>query len=42
MIALADSYDNFTGYNPFWEPLGYPNTATYGKTFPRAYREISS
>lgn len=32
--ALADtSYNNFTGYSPFWEPLGYPNTATYGETF---------
>ncbi len=26
-------YDNFTGYSPYWNPLGYPNTATYGETF---------
>jgi PEP-CTERM motif len=26
-------YNNFTGYNPYWNPLGYPNTATYGETF---------
>jgi hypothetical protein len=32
--ALADTtYNNFTGYTPFWQPLGYPNTATYGETF---------
>ncbi len=32
--ALADTtYDNFSGYNPFWHPLGNPNTATYGETF---------
>ncbi len=29
----ATVYDNFTGYNPYWHPLGYPNTATYGETF---------
>ncbi len=26
-------YDNFTGYSAYWNPLGYPNTATYGETF---------
>lgn len=26
-------YDNFTGYNAFWHPLGYSDTATYGETF---------
>lgn len=26
-------YNTFTGYNPYWHPLGYPNTATYGETF---------
>jgi hypothetical protein len=26
-------YNNFTGYSPYWEPLGAPNTATYGETF---------
>ena len=32
--AFADTiYDNFTGYNDFWHPFGYPNTATYGETF---------
>ena len=33
-ICLADTiYDNFTGYTPYWHPLGVPNTATYGETF---------
>jgi hypothetical protein len=27
------TYDNFTGYSPYWHPLGNPNTATYGETF---------
>jgi len=32
--ALADTtYNNFTGYSAYWEPLGNPNTATYGETF---------
>ena len=32
--ASADIiYDNFTGYSPYWNPLGNPNTATYGETF---------
>ena len=32
--AFADTvYNNFTGYSPYWNPLGYPNTATYGETF---------
>ncbi len=26
-------YNNFTGYNDFWHPLGNPDTATYGETF---------
>jgi hypothetical protein len=26
----STTYDNFTGYNPYYEPLGNPNTATYG------------
>jgi hypothetical protein len=26
-------YDNFTGYSPYWHPLGNPDTATYGETF---------
>lgn len=29
----STTYDNFTGYNPYWHPLGYPNTSTYGETF---------
>jgi len=32
--AFADTiYNNFSGYNDFWHPLGNPNTATYGETF---------
>ena len=32
--AFADTtYNSFAGYNPYWNPLGYPNTATYGETF---------
>jgi len=32
--GFADTvYDSFAGYQPFWNPLGYPNTATYGETF---------
>jgi hypothetical protein len=32
--AFANTtYDNFSGYNDFWHPLGNPNTATYGETF---------
>jgi hypothetical protein len=27
------TYNNFTGYSPYWHPLGYPETATYGETF---------
>jgi hypothetical protein len=27
------TYDNYAGYDPYWNPLGYPNTATYGETF---------
>ncbi len=26
-------YNNFSGYSPYWHPLGNPNTATYGETF---------
>ena len=26
-------YNSFDGYNPYWNPFGYPNTATYGETF---------
>ena len=39
LLALAiccfgdTQYNNYTGYNPYWHPLGYPNTATYGETF---------
>ena len=39
LLALAiccfgdTTYNNYTGYNPYWHPLGYPNTATYGETF---------
>lgn len=29
----STTYDNFTGYDPYWHPLGYPNTSTYGETF---------
>ena len=32
VFANAD-YNNFTGYNDFWHPFGYPNTATYGELF---------
>lgn len=32
--GFADTvYDSFAGYQPYWNPLGYPNTATYGETF---------
>ncbi len=32
--GFADTqYDSFAGYQPYWHPLGYPNTATYGETF---------
>jgi hypothetical protein len=27
------NYNNFTGYSPYWNPFGYPNTSTYGETF---------
>jgi hypothetical protein len=27
------TYNNFTGYSPYWNPFGNPNTATYGETF---------
>lgn len=27
------TYSNFIGYSPYWQPLGSPNTATYGETF---------
>jgi len=33
LTAFADTYNNFTGYSDFWNPLGNPNTATYGETF---------
>ncbi len=33
MTAFADSYNNFTGYSDFWNPLGNPDTSTYGETF---------
>jgi PEP-CTERM motif len=33
-LALADTnYNNYTGSNAYWHPLGYPNSATYGETF---------
>src|SRR5271157_1745476 len=32
--AFADTvYNSFTTYQPYWHPLGYPNTSTYGETF---------
>ncbi|MGZ4789204.1 MAG: PEP-CTERM sorting domain-containing protein [Terriglobales bacterium] len=32
--GFADvTYNNFHGYDPYWHPLGYPNTSTYGETF---------
>jgi hypothetical protein len=32
--SFADTtYNNYIGFNPFWEPLGNPNTATYGEIF---------
>lgn len=27
------SYNNFNGYNDYWYPFGFPNTATYGEIF---------
>lgn len=27
------SYNNFNGYSDYWNPFGYPNTATYGELF---------
>src|SRR6185369_8552919 len=30
VVGLADTmYSNFHGDDPFWHPLGYPETATY-------------
>ncbi|MEO8724686.1 MAG: PEP-CTERM sorting domain-containing protein [Acidobacteriaceae bacterium] len=29
----STTYNNFTGYNPFWHPFGNPDTSTYGETF---------
>ena len=26
-------YNSFDGYNPYWNPFGNPNTATYGEIF---------
>ncbi len=32
--ALANTtYNNYGGSNPYWEPFGNPDTATYGETF---------
>jgi hypothetical protein len=32
--SFADTtYNNYQGYNPYWHPLGYPDTSTYGETF---------
>jgi len=32
--GFADvTYNNYHGFDPFWHPLGNPNTATYGETF---------
>lgn len=33
LTAFADTYNNFSGYTDFWNPLGFPNTSTYGETF---------
>jgi len=34
ICSFADTnYNSFNGYNPYWHPFGYPNTATYGETF---------
>ncbi len=33
LTAFGDTYNNFTGYSDYWNPLGNPNTATYGETF---------
>jgi PEP-CTERM motif-containing protein len=27
------NYNNFNGYDPYWQPFGNPNTSTYGETF---------
>ena len=32
--GFADTiYDNYQGYNPYWNSFGNPNTATYGEIF---------
>ena len=31
LTAFGDTYNNFTGYSDYWNPLGNPNTATYAK-----------
>ena len=32
--AFADvTYNNYHGFDPFWHPLGYPDTSTYGEVF---------
>jgi PEP-CTERM motif len=34
VCGYADTtYNNFTGYNDYWHPYGYPNTSTYGELF---------
>lgn len=32
--GFADTtYNNYHGFDPFWHPLGFPDTSTYGETF---------
>ncbi|HVZ18732.1 MAG TPA: PEP-CTERM sorting domain-containing protein, partial [Terriglobales bacterium] len=32
--AFADvTYNNYHGFDPFWHPLGFPDTSTYGELF---------
>jgi len=45
MSAFADTVvNNFNGYSDYWNPFGYPNTATYGELFtaPSGVSNLSS
>ncbi len=45
MSGFADTVvNNFNGYSDYWNPFGYPNTATYGELFtaPSGINNLSS
>jgi hypothetical protein len=45
MSGFADTVvNNFNGYSDYWNPFGYPNTATYGELFtaPSGVSNLSS